>query len=138
MPESLDHTQQRNPKLLKEVRPSWRCLIKINVNSYHTAHHNVTHSFRVPLCSLQLALLLYTASCPPLLSLHVCSLLHGKKRGKAVIKSYCYKTSLNTDITLRIRININTCPHTAMELGPIKCHHILDIRMLPWQSITKI
>lgn len=62
-----------------------------------------------------------------------------QKMGKAVIKSYCYKTSLNTlDITWRIRINVNTCPHSAMELGPIKRHHILDIRMLPWQSITKI
>lgn len=59
-------------------------------------------------------------------------------RGKAVIKSYCYRTSLNTDTTWRIRISINTCPHSAMELGPIKCHHILGIRMLPWQSITKI
>lgn len=33
------------------------CLIKINVNSYHTAHHNVTRIFRAPLCSLKLALL---------------------------------------------------------------------------------
>lgn len=97
-----------------------------------------TH-FRAPLHTLKLVLLWYTASCPPLLSSCVCPLFHGnKKMGKAVIKSYCYKTSLNTDITWRIRVNINACPHPAMELCPIKCHHIFDTRMLPWQSITKI
>lgn len=61
--------------------------------------------------------------------------------GKVVIKSYCYNASLNkhrAKTTLKMGININTCPYSATELGPIKCYHILDIRMLPLQSIIKI
>lgn len=58
--------------------------------------------------------------------------------GKAVIKWYCYNASLNTDLTLKRRININTCAYSAMELGPIKCDYILSIRILPLQSIIKI
>lgn len=58
--------------------------------------------------------------------------------GKAVIKLYRYNPSLNTDSSLKRRISINTCPYSAMELGPIKCDYILSIRILPLQSIIKI